>query len=59
MAEDFGTPVVPDEGNKSNTLLIIVIVVVVLCCCCCAGAAALYYGIEPLMNALGMDIPWY
>jgi len=59
MAEELGAPITPETGEKkNNTLLIVIIVIVVLCCCCCAGAAAVYYGIEPLMEFLGMQIPW-
>ena len=59
MAEEFDPVVAPEEGRKTNTVLIIAIVVVVLCCCCCAVVAGLYYGAEPLMELLGIDIPWY
>ena len=56
MAQDLGDPI--EESPKRNTPLIIAIVVIVLLCCCCAGLIATYYGIEPAMELLGMDIPW-
>ena len=59
MAEEFGTPISPEEGGKNKTLLIVVSVVVVLCICCCVAGVALYYGIEPAMEWLGVPIPWY
>ena len=59
MAEEFGDPIVPGEGGaKTNTLLIAVLVLIILCCCCCGAAAGLYYGTEPLMELLGIPIPW-
>ncbi len=59
MADEFDPIIVPEEGSKRNTALIMMIVAVVLVCCCCFGFAALYYGIEPVLEALGMPVPWY
>ena len=39
MAEEFGTPITPEEGkSKSRVWIIVVVIVVVLLCCCCFSA---------------------
>ena len=60
MAEDFGTPIVPEEESapKRNTALIIGVAAAVVVCCCCVGLVAVYYGIEPVMEMLDIPIPW-
>jgi hypothetical protein len=60
MAGEFDPVMAPQEDTpKTRTLLIVLIVAVVIVCCCCFGCAAIYFGIEPVMEALGMPIPWY
>lgn len=46
MAEDFGTPITPEEPKKTNTVLIIGIVALVLFCCICGIilAGGFFYG---------------
>lgn len=65
MTEDYGefdTPSLDDNASvdekKNKTLWIILIVVFVIFCLCCGCLAAIYFGIEPLMNILGIPIPW-
>lgn len=59
MAQEFDPAIAPEgDSPKRNTALILMVVAVILVCCCCFGCAAIYYGIEPVMMALGMDIPW-
>jgi len=60
MAEEFSDPIVPESGfSNKRTMLIVLVVLIFFCCCCCGVAAAMYYGIEPVMTYLGIDIPWY
>jgi hypothetical protein len=60
MAQEFDPAIQPQgDSSKRNTALILMIVAVILICCCCVSCAALYYGIEPVMQALGIPIPWY
>jgi hypothetical protein len=50
---------VPAEGsNTSKTVMAVAAGTVVACCCCCAATVALYYGTEPVMQLLGIPIPW-
>ena len=35
MAQDFGTPITPQEPKKNNTTIIVIVVVAVLLLCCC------------------------
>jgi hypothetical protein len=59
MAQEFDPIISPEEKPKKNTTLIIAVVAVVLVCCCCVSCAAIYFGIEPVMEALDIPIPWY
>ncbi len=59
MAEEFDPLIVPEQGSNRNKGLILMLVAVIFVCCCCFGCAALYYGTEPLMEFLGIPIPWY
>lgn len=60
MAQEFDPVIAPEgDSSKRNTALIMMLVAVVLVCCCCFGCAALYYGLEPVMEFLGIPIPWY
>jgi hypothetical protein len=59
MSEEFGEPIAQKQsGSKRNILLIIVVIFIFLCCCCLAGVLGLYYGTEPVMELLGIPIPW-
>ena len=59
MAEDFNDLNAPESGFAyKRNMLVIFVVLIFLCCCCCGIAAAMYYGIEPVMMYLGIDIPW-
>lgn len=67
MSDDFLEPIATegevvdsDSGGNSPTriILIVVIALIVLCCCCCGTLAALYTGTEPVMELLGIPIPW-
>jgi len=60
MAQEFDPAISPQEdSSKRNTALIVLIVAIVLVCCCCFGCAALFYGTEPVMELLGIPVPWY
>ncbi|MFC1996872.1 hypothetical protein ACFLXI_04600 [Chloroflexota bacterium] len=67
MSEEFLEPITPEGepdssgvGGSSNNkiLLIVAVALVVLCCCCFGGLAAIYIGTEPVMELLGIPIPW-
>lgn len=59
MSEEFGESIVQEKGGaKRNILLIVVVIFILFCCCCLAGILGLYYGTEPMMELLGIPIPW-
>ena len=59
MAEEFSDPIASEQGGaKKNILLIVVVTLIIMCCCCFAGVAGLFYGTEPVMDLLGIPIPW-
>ena len=61
MAQDFETPYIDEELNEKPrrpVALIVAIIIILLICCCCAGMVSLYYGIEPVMDLMGIPIPW-
>ena len=51
---------IPAEGGSSSSkaLMAGAAATVAACCCCCVGTVALYYGTEPVMQFLGIPIPW-
>jgi hypothetical protein len=58
MAEEFGDPIAPEEGQSKNYLwIIIAVVVVVLLCCCCftaIGGKWLWDNGDQLLEDLGL-----
>ena len=53
---DFVSP--DGNGGSSKTVIAGAAAAVVACCCCCTATVALYYGTEPVMQFLGIPIPW-
>lgn len=67
MSEEYLEPITPEGepisqgggGTSKNKILPIVAVALIVLCCCCFGAiSALYVGTEPVMELLGIPIPW-
>jgi len=47
-----------NENGRNKTWIIVAVVLVVLCCCCLAALVGVYYGFEPLMEMMGVPLPW-
>ena len=58
MAEEFGTPIAPEEGQSKNRIwIIVVVIVIVLLCCCCftaLGGNWLWNNGDQLIEDLGL-----
>ena len=67
MSEEILEPITPEgepdssgvSGSPNKKIfLIVAVALIVFCCCCFGGFAGLYYGTEPVMELLGIPIPW-